>query len=44
MSRKFVTILGELAAWVDYPEEDLPEISEDNLRESLKTLWQGLIK
>lgn len=23
MSKKFVTILGELAAWVDYPEEDL---------------------
>ena len=44
MSRKFVTILGELAAWVDYPEEDLPEISEDNLRESLKNALAGLYK
>lgn len=44
MSRKFVTILGELAAWVDYPEEDLPEISEDNLRESLKNALAGLDK
>lgn len=42
MSKKFVTILGELAAWVDYPEEDLPEISEDNLRESLKNALAGL--
>lgn len=42
MSKKFVTILGELAAWVDYPEEDLPEISEDNLRESLKKALAGL--
>lgn len=44
MSKKFVTILGELAAWVDYPEEDLPEISEDNLRESLKNALAGLDK
>lgn len=44
MSRKFITILGELAAWVDYPEEDLPEISEDNLRESLKNALAGLDK
>lgn len=44
MSRKFVTILGELAAWVDYPEEDLTEISEDNLRESLKNALAGLDK
>lgn len=44
MSRKFVTILGELAAWVDYPEEDLPEISEDNLREILKNALAGLDK
>lgn len=44
MSRKFVTILSELAAWVDYPEEDLPEISEDNLRESLKNALAGLDK
>ncbi|WP_295207769.1 tRNA uridine-5-carboxymethylaminomethyl(34) synthesis GTPase MnmE [Ruminococcus sp.] len=42
MSQKFVTILGELGAWVDYPEEDLPEVSEDNLRASLKSALGGL--
>lgn len=31
-----VKILGELAAWVDYPEEDLPEIEETALRSSLE--------
>lgn len=36
VSKKLVKILGELAAWVDYPEEDLPEVQEDNLRESLE--------
>ena len=29
---------------MDYPEEDLPEISEDNLRESLKNALAGLDK
>lgn len=32
-----VKILGELAAWVDYPEEDLPEIEENALRASLES-------
>ena len=31
-----VKILGELAAWVDYPEEDLPEVEENALRRSLE--------
>lgn len=44
MSGRFVKILGELAAWVDYPEEDLPEIQEDNLRESLEEALCGLNK
>lgn len=35
VSDKLVKILGELAAWVDYPEEDLPEVEPDNLRNSL---------
>ena len=32
---RLVTILGELAAWVDYPEEDLPEVEHDTLSRSL---------
>lgn len=30
-----VTILGELGAWVDYPEEDIPEVEESTLLNSL---------
>ncbi|WP_124100341.1 tRNA uridine-5-carboxymethylaminomethyl(34) synthesis GTPase MnmE [Ruminococcus sp. Marseille-P6503] len=33
---RLVKILGELAAWVDYPEEDLPEIEENALRAGLE--------
>lgn len=36
VNRELVKILGELAAWVDYPEEDLPGIEEENLRKSLE--------
>lgn len=36
VSDKLVKILGELAAWVDYPEDDLPEVEEDTLRQSLE--------
>ena len=32
---KLVSILGELAAWVDYPEEDLPDIEFSTLQNSL---------
>jgi tRNA modification GTPase len=32
---KLVSILGELAAWVDYPEEDLPDIEFNALQASL---------
>ncbi len=39
-----VKILGELAAWVDYPEEDLPEVEEGNLRASLENAISVLAK
>lgn len=29
--------LGDLAAWADYPEEDIPEVEPDTLLEELKT-------
>ncbi len=35
VSDRLVKILGELAAWVDYPEEDLPEVEPENLRSSV---------
>ncbi len=35
VSDRLVTILGELAAWVDYPEEDLPEADPVALENSI---------
>ncbi len=35
ITTRLVHILGELAAWVDYPEEDLPDIQPDILREDI---------
>lgn len=35
VSDRLVKVLGELAAWVDYPEEDLPEVEPENLRNSV---------
>ena len=32
---RLVTLLGELAAWVDYPEEDLPEVGEGSVVSTL---------
>lgn len=31
ISDKMVTILGELAAWVDYPDEDIADVDENTL-------------
>lgn len=36
ISNDLVKLLGELAAWVDYPEEDLPAVEENALRKSLE--------
>lgn len=44
LCKRLIGILGELAAWVDYPEEDLPEVEESNLRESLKNAIKVLDK
>ena len=35
---RLVQLAGHLAAWVDFPEEDVPELSDDNLRENLTEL------
>lgn len=42
ITKKLVAILGELAAWVDYPEEDLPEIEESHLNETLTGIHKEL--
>ena len=42
ITQKLITILGELAAWVDYPEEDLPEIETETLNSSLSTILSEL--
>lgn len=34
-SEKLLKILGDLAAWADYPEEDIPEVRPDNLTAEL---------
>lgn len=36
ISGRLMKILGDLAAWADYPEEDIPEVSTDNLLAELK--------
>lgn len=41
-AKELVRILGELAAWVDYPEEDLPDIEETALSVSLTQILNVL--
>lgn len=36
ISDSLIKSLGELAAWVDYPDEDIPEVNESELLETLK--------
>lgn len=37
-SDKLLKILGDLAAWADYPEEDIPEVRPEVLSEELKSV------
>ena len=41
-SDKLMKILGDLAAWADYPEEDIPEVEPENLMTELKEVRGGL--
>ncbi|MBR1592165.1 MAG: tRNA uridine-5-carboxymethylaminomethyl(34) synthesis GTPase MnmE [Ruminococcus sp.] len=41
-SESLMKILGDLAAWADYPEEDIPEVEPDKLAEELKTVRNSL--
>ncbi|WP_024861275.1 tRNA uridine-5-carboxymethylaminomethyl(34) synthesis GTPase MnmE [Ruminococcus flavefaciens] len=41
-SDKLMKILGDLAAWADYPEEDIPEVRPEVLSEELKAVRDEL--
>ncbi|MBP5579872.1 MAG: tRNA uridine-5-carboxymethylaminomethyl(34) synthesis GTPase MnmE, partial [Ruminococcus sp.] len=41
-SDKLMKILGDLAAWADYPEEDIPEVRPDVLTDELKEIRNEL--
>lgn len=40
--KKLIKILGDLAAWADYPEEDIPEVEPESLMISLKDIRNEL--
>lgn len=47
IAQTLVALRGHLAAWVDYPEENVPELEEDTLRSTLQqqlSVLNGLIK
>lgn len=41
-SGRLMKILGDLAAWADYPEEDIPEVEPENLCRELKEIQREL--
>lgn len=42
-SEKLIKILGDLAAWADYPEEDIPEVKPENLCAELEEVRKDLL-
>ena len=43
-SDKLLTLLGELDAWVDYPDEDIPEVSPENMNAALTEILAEIKK
>lgn len=43
-SGRLLKILGQIGAWVDYPEEDIPGIGNDELISELKSIREEFIK
>lgn len=43
-SDKLLTLLGELDAWVDYPDEDIPEVSPENMNTALTEILTEIKK
>lgn len=44
LCHSLVSVSAHMAAWVDYPDEDIPEISTENLRATLCEVKSELIK
>lgn len=42
VKEKLIKVLGDLAAWADYPEDDIPEVEPDVLKESLTEIRNEL--
>ena len=40
--KKLIKILGDLAAWADYPDEDIPEVEPESLMTALKDIRNEL--
>lgn len=41
-SARLMTVLGDLAAWADYPDEDIPSVEPDNLMDELTQIRSEL--
>ncbi len=44
LSQRLITVLGAVAAWIDYPEEDIDEITPESMREELSDISLELKK
>ncbi|MBQ8568055.1 MAG: tRNA uridine-5-carboxymethylaminomethyl(34) synthesis GTPase MnmE [Oscillospiraceae bacterium] len=42
VSDKLIHLLGEIAAWVDYPEDDIPEVDDENLKNTVNEIYSEL--
>lgn len=41
---RLLTLLGEIGAWIDYPEDDIPEVEDENLLKTLSDISSELKK
>lgn len=44
VSDSIIKLLGELGAWVDYPEEDIPAVNEENIIETIQKAEKDIVK
>ena len=44
IKRRIISVLGDLAAWADFPEDDIPEVDPENLLETLKGIYESLVE
>ncbi len=42
--KRLLTLLGEISAWIDYPEDDIPSVNNDNLLSELNEILKELNK